>query len=178
MTNLVNWFRKQRTQLLNPVGKFLVKLKIRASYVTFLAFILGLASVYFLFLNNVYFIVLGILHLVVDGLDGVVARANNSATKLGAHLDNTSDRLIVVLVLIKSYFYFNDYFLLIILALYVLHHLIFILSGLEGSVVYSRLGIFAFYFFGFYIGGYFLVGILSLYGLAQQFNSWLKKVTT
>ncbi len=133
VVKIVKWSRKKRTELLEPVGKFLIKLRIKAIYLTVLSLILGVTAVYFLFRNNLYFIIFGILHLLFDGLDGIVARATKT-TRLGAHLDNISDRLILVLVLVKSYFYFRDYFILIVLGIYILHHLIFILSDLKGKV--------------------------------------------
>ncbi len=175
---IVKWFRKQRTRYLNPVGKLLIKLKIKPIYLTILAFILGVVAVYFLFRNHLYFVIFGILHLIIDGLDGVVARVGNSTTRFGAHLDNISDRLVLILALIASYRYFNDYFILIVLVFYVLHHVIYALSDLKGTVSYSRFAVLILYFLGFYVGGYFLVGILSLYGLSQQFNSWVKKKFT
>ncbi|MBW2963742.1 CDP-alcohol phosphatidyltransferase family protein [Candidatus Woesearchaeota archaeon] len=178
IVKIVKWFRKQRTKYLMPLGKLFVKLRIKALYLTILAFGLGVVAVYYLFLNNFYFVLFGVLHLIFDGLDGVVARVNNKETKFGAHFDNISDRSIVVLALIKSYFYFNDYFVLIVLAIYLLHHLIYIFSNLESKVAYSRLLTLVLYFLGFYVLGYFLVGAISLYGLAQQFNYFLKKKFT
>jgi len=175
---VLEWSRKQRTKFLLPIGKFLLKLKIRAVYLTIVAFLVGVAAVYFLFRNQMFFFLLGVLHLFLDGLDGVVARASNSDSRLGAHIDNISDRLILVLVLVKSYFYFNDYFILVVLGLYVLHHLIYALSDLKGKVSYSRFLTMVIYFLGFYTLGFFAVGILSLYGLSLQFNSWVKKKFT
>jgi phosphatidylglycerophosphate synthase len=177
VNNIVKWSRKQRTKYFTPLGKFLAKLRIKATYLTILAFIVGVIAVYFLFRNNLYFIILAAVHLILDGLDGVVARVTK-VTRVGAHLDNISDRLVVVLVLIKSYFYFNDYFVLIVLGIYILHHLIFILSDLKGKVVYGRLITLLLYALGFYVLGYFVIGILALYGLSQQFNYWLKKKFT
>lgn len=175
---VLDWSRKQRTRFLLPIGKFLLRLRIKAVYLTTAAFLFGAVAVYFLFRNQLYFVLLGVLHLFLDGLDGVVARASNSDSRLGAHFDNISDRLILVLVLIKSYFYFNDYFILVVLGIYVLHHLIYALSDLKGKVSYSRFLTLILYFLGFYTLGFFAVGILSLYGLSLQFNSWIKKKFT
>ena len=177
-TSLVKWSRKQRSKFLMPIGKLCTKLKIKPNYITILAMIMGIIAVYYLFRNNTYFVILIVIHLVLDALDGVVARANNNTSRFGAHLDNISDRLILILVLIKSYYRFNDYFVLVVLAIYLLHHLIFALTNLEGKVSYSRSLVLIIYCFGFYEFGFFLVGVLSLYGLSQQFNQWIKKKFT
>lgn len=176
---IVEWFRKERTKYLEPLGKFLVKLKIKAIYLTILAFVFGLAAVYFFWQEeHFYFVLFGALHLLVDALDGLVARVDHSVTRLGAHLDNASDRLILMLILIMSFFKSNDYFILIVLGLNVLHHFIFVLSDLKGKVAYSRLAAMILFFLQLDLAAYFLIGALSLYGLSLQFNDFLKKKFT
>lgn len=174
---IVKWSRKMRSKYLGPLGKFFSKIGIKATYVTVLAFIFGAVAVYFLFRDNFYFVLFGVLHLLFDGLDGVIARATKP-TKLGAHLDNISDRAIIFLVLIKSYFFYNDYFILVVLGMFVLHHLIYSFSGLKGKVVYCRFLVLVLYFLGFYVFGYFIVGVLSLFGLSLQLNDYIKKKFT
>ena len=122
---------------------------------------------------HLYFIALATLNWLFDALDGVVARLRKP-TKLGVYFDNIADQAVVVLILIKTYFYFNDYFILIVLGLFVLHNLIFMLD-LKGKIVYCRAPLLVLYFFKLYTLGFFAVGILSLYGLALQFNFYLKK---
>ncbi len=168
---LLRWFK--------PAGSFLAKQGLSANMVTTLAFLLGLSAVYFLFKSHFWFVLLGILHLIADGLDGWVARSSK-VTVFGRYYDLISDRMITFLCLIKIALYLEDYYVYIVLAIFVATMLIYFLSKLEYPVVFVRSGMVIALMFaplGYEIMltlTYLVVGAFLLYSLTLQFQYWIR----
>jgi len=179
LQKFITKFRKFRTEKLDPFGKFLLKIKISANLMTLISLILGLISVYFLFQNHLYFIIFGVLHLIADGLDGVIARVSQP-TKFGQYFDFSTDRLIEYLIIIKLYFFLNDYYVLIILTLLIISHITYLFSKMQYPTYFARTG--AIVLLPFYpllphlylILGYLLIGILSVHALLLQLKQFLR----
>ncbi|MBR9683586.1 hypothetical protein GOV03_03530 [Candidatus Woesearchaeota archaeon] len=172
--------RESRSKIFKPIGKFLLKLKLTANIVTSLSFILGIIAVYFLFQNHLLFIIFAIIHLIADALDGVLARLTKP-TLFGKYFDYLTDRLISLLVLIKIYLYLQDYFILLILALFVINQIIHLISRLESPLIYFRTGSLIylsfwplFPFIPFLTIGYLIAGITSIYSFLTQVKYFIK----
>ncbi len=160
-------FREFRSRNLKKVGWFCLKLGISANIATTISLILGLVSVYF-FENLDLFILFAVLHLIADGMDGVIARVSIS-TKFGKYYDYVTDNLIVsLLLLIKLWFYVDDYYVLIVIGLYVLSHIIYILSKLEYPILFCRLMLIIMLALNLPTLAYLAVGVVSAYTLAMQ----------
>ncbi|MFC1801696.1 CDP-alcohol phosphatidyltransferase family protein [Nanoarchaeota archaeon] len=172
---VMNYFKRRINDNFSSLFSLLYKLKVRAAYLTALSFIFGLLAVYFLFESNGLFVVFGLLHMIFDIFDGSLARSTGTVTRFGAYFDNGSDRTIVLLMLLKSFIYFDSYWILLIILVFVLHHLVFISKKLDCPVVYSRSVVLMLYFFQFYYVGYVVVGVFSLYGLLKQIKSFFSK---
>ncbi len=179
--NFLEWNRKLRTKLFQPLARFLLKLKFTANRMTFLSFLLGLACVYFLFQNYLLFFLFGAFHLLADGLDGVLARLTK-ISKFGSYFDFFTDRTIFFLILIKLYLRLNDYYILIIAGLAFLQHLFFVLSKFEYPVLFFRTSGLVYLAFSplfllesFLTFGYLVVGALSLFILLLQLKTFLRK---
>ncbi len=167
---LLKWFK--------PAGSFLASQGISANIVTTLAFFLGLSAVYFLFKDPFWFVIFGILHLIADGLDGWVARSSK-VTAFGRYYDLISDRMISLLCLIKIALYLEDYYVYIVLAIFVATMLIYFFSKLEYPVVFIRSGMVIALMFAplnyeiMLTLTYLVVGAFLLYSLTLQFQHWM-----
>lgn len=171
--------RKFRSKLLEPIGIFLLKFKITANLMTFISFIFGLASAYFLFQNHFLFIIFAAVHVLGDGLDGVLARLAGESI-LGKYLDYFSDRIIILLILIKIYLHLQDYYVILVIFLFMLCHAVHVFSKFKYPVIFFRTGgliflsfIPLFSFNAFLTTGYLGAGIISLYALLLQFRYFL-----
>lgn len=132
-------FREFRSRNLNKAGWFCLKLGISANIATTISLILGIISVYFLFENQALFILFAILHLIADGMDGVIARVS-MVTKFGKYYDYVTDNLVVsLLFLVKLWLQVDDYYVLIVIGLYLLSHVVYLLSKLEYPILFCRL---------------------------------------
>jgi len=174
--------QKFRSKYLEPAGKFLLKLKLTANHLTFFSFLFGLLAAYFLFQNHTLFIIFIILHLLIDGLDGVLARLTKP-TLFGNYFDHLTDQVIAFLLLLRIYFYLNDYYVIIVLSLFVLTYLIYFLSKMTYPAIFVRTGtaialIFTPLFPNLIPNGtYLIVGVFILYSLLLQLRYFIKTRT-
>lgn len=177
------WLESNRTiksKLFKSAGAFFLKLKITANRMTFFSFIFGLISMYFLFQNHPLFILFAALHLLADGLDGVLARLTKP-TAFGKYFDYFTDRSISLLILVKIYLYLQDYYVILVIFLFVLMQSIYALSRFKYPVVFFRTaGLIGLSFIPlfppnpFLTLGYLIVGIISLFTLLLQFKYFLR----
>ncbi len=175
--------RKLRTKLFEPIGSFLLKLNLTANHLTFLSFILGLAAVYFLFQNHLLFIVFAVLHLLADALDGILARLTKPTIK-GKYFDHFTDRTIALLMLIKIYLSLQDYYVILVIILFILAQSIHILSKFQYPIIFLRTGGIIFLSLSplfpinpFLTIGYLTAGVISLYSLLSQLKCFLRTKT-
>ena len=135
--NTVTSFHRFKDRNLSKVGKGLLRVGISANLMTGVSLILGCLSIYFLFNNYWLFFILAVFHLLADGLDGVIARVSKT-TSFGDYFDYFSDRLVIVLVYISIYLIIKDYFVLMVLFLYLLNQAIYIASGKTYPMIFYR----------------------------------------
>lgn len=171
---VMNLFKGKINKHFSIPAKIFNILKIKPWFLTGFSFIFGLMAAYFLFQDLFYFFVFGVLHIIFDVLDGSLARYNGTESILGAHLDNGSDRLVVLAILVKSLIYFNEVWILLVLAIFVIHHLIHIFSNFRYPVAYSRSVMFILFFLQFYYWGLVFVLLFSIYGLLKQARHRIK----
>ncbi|HUN23268.1 MAG TPA: CDP-alcohol phosphatidyltransferase family protein [Anaerolineales bacterium] len=91
--SFTDWARKQGAFILEPAGRFFVRLGVPANAITIAGTLGNLVGAFFLAQGN--FFVGGLLILVMsatDALDGATARAYGESNKWGAFVDSTSDR--------------------------------------------------------------------------------------
>lgn len=79
------------------IAIFLYKINIKANYVTTFRIILNIIALFFFYKGNFYLVILGLLffqlHEFLDTVDGIMARLNNSSTRLGFFLEKSCDYL-------------------------------------------------------------------------------------
>jgi hypothetical protein len=172
--------RKFRSKLFEPLGRFLLKFKISANLMTFISFVFGLTTVYFLFQNYFLFILFASLHLLADGFDGILARLTQT-TLHGKYFDFLTDRTITLLILAKMYFYLQDYYLVLVILLFFLSQIIHLLSDFTYPIIFFRTGGLLFLSLyplfpaiPFLTFGYLVAGIFSLYILLRQLKHFLR----
>jgi hypothetical protein len=176
----MKWTRKFRSKHLNSFGKKLIKIGIRANHLTTLAHIFGLTATFFLFQNHLLFVILLTFHLIADGFDGVVARLTKP-TKFGCYYDHVGDQIVAFFLLLKIYFYLNEYYLLILLCAFIITNLIYFLSKMNYPVIFVRSGIalpLLFYPLAenlILTGTYLVVGGFLAYSLTKQLVHYLIK---
>ena len=176
----IKFSRKVRSKYLEPIGKFLLEHKLTANHFTGLSLILGLLGAYFLFQNNWLFATFISLHLAADGLDGVMARLSNP-TLFGDYFDKITDQLISFLLLLKIYFYLNDYYVIIMLFMFVLTYIIYFGSKMTYPCIFVRTGVvITMLFFPLWpnfttIGTYLVIGGFMIYSLILQLRYFLEK---
>jgi CDP-diacylglycerol--glycerol-3-phosphate 3-phosphatidyltransferase len=131
-----------------PIARFLVFLHISPNTITFAGLILAVLVAYLL--SQGCFVLGGLVLLcasLLDMLDGSVARLSNSASKKGAFLDSTSDRIAEAVVLFGLLVYYADLnesqaILLIFLALILSFLVSYIRARAEGLGVEGTPGLF------------------------------------
>jgi len=93
--------RQKITGWMNPVGRFLIKLKLTPNIITFLSFLTALgAAVSFFFCQFILGAFLLLLSGGLDLADGTVARIINKKSKFGAAIDWITDKYSDGLVLL------------------------------------------------------------------------------
>ena len=177
---IVNKFRDYKNKEFPRTGKFFLNLGISANMMTLFSLLAGLAAVHFLFSNHLLFVILAAVHLIADGLDGLIAKASQP-TKFGQYFDLISDRIIAFLILLKAAMYLQDYYFLIIFALYVLTQSIHFFSRLESPVVFIRtgtiIGAAIYVLYGpLLLIGYLVAGVFIVYSLALQLQWFVKRI--
>lgn len=94
--------------LINRVGKSLLRYKIKPNHLTGLGLVFAFAGMIFLCYRKLYIATLLILLSgLCDSLDGAVARASSSSTKFGALLDSTLDRISETFIFFGIFYYFR-----------------------------------------------------------------------
>ena len=167
--------REFRTKKFDRLGKFFVRLGISANLATSLSIICGFGAVYFLFQSYWLFLAFAILHLILDGLDGVIARAENKSGKFGEYFDHIGDSLISLLFLGKIWLFLNDYYILIIMGLFILMNLIHFISRLNYPWTNFRTIVIILLAFNLHTVAYLAAGVITIYALALQFKHFLDK---
>lgn len=178
--NFYHWLlkksREYRAEKFAPVARFLLKKGVSSNLMTFISFLFGMGSVYFLFSNYFWFIFLGVFHLLSDALDGVIAKTANNSTPFGKYFDLIADRIIAWLYLVKIGIYLHDYYPFLILGLNILPNLINWFTHLEYPVIYARTTIFLLLFLNLPVVAYLAAGVISLCSLVMQFQQWLSLI--
>ncbi|MDI6776049.1 MAG: CDP-alcohol phosphatidyltransferase family protein [Syntrophales bacterium] len=100
MVNLDQWRKKAGLLITTPLVQVLGKSRLKPDTLTFTGLVISFGAAYFLargdfFSGGVLVLVSGLFDLV----DGALARFNNQATKFGAVLDSTFDRLSEAVIL-------------------------------------------------------------------------------
>src|SRR3989344_5875115 len=106
---VVEKFRAYRSKKLEKIGRLLVNIGISANQVTALAFLSGLAAVYFLFSSYYLFTIFALLHLCFDGMDGVIARLTKPTTQ-GKYFDLLSDSAVTFIAILKSAWFLQEFY--------------------------------------------------------------------
>lgn len=94
--------RKFVDPIINSTANILLKLNLSANNITILAFLIGLSSSYFVYIDKPLIAIL-ILWLsgFLDAVDGSMARKSNSSSSWGALMDITFDRLVEISIIIS-----------------------------------------------------------------------------
>lgn len=170
--------RRFRSWLFDPLAGFLIKLKITANHLTTLSLLAGIIALYFLFQAHFLFIIFILLHLFLDGLDGVVARLTKPSP-FGDYYDHIGDQALLFITLIKIYFFLQDYYILIIAALFLTAYSIHFSSQKKYPALYVRTLSFLILLFTplhppiIATLIYLIVGVAVLYSLLQQLRYFL-----
>lgn len=164
---IIKKFRKVRDKRLKNWGVFFVNIGVSANMMTTLAMLLGLGAIYFLFTNLWLFLILASLHLIVDGLDGVIARASKP-TIFGKYFDHISDRLVTLGVLFKIFWFFDNYYVLIALGIFLLAQIIHLATKLESPILCVRTIVLVIVALNLPTIAYLTVGISNAYALILQ----------
>jgi phosphatidylglycerophosphate synthase len=170
----MEWSRQWRMSWLGPVVRPLKRIGVKPNHLTLLSLISGLVTIWFAFERHGLFIVFGLLHMFLDSIDGVLAREMN-ATEFGAYFDSVVDNLVVVLLLGKAFFVFGGVFFGVVAIVYVIHQLVYLLSGMRAQAVFGRTVFLILYFFGLYDIGAIYIAVITAYGFGMQACYFLKK---
>ena len=176
----MEWTRKFRSKYLGKIAKKLVSKGITANQLTTLGHFLGLLSVYFLFNNHLVFVILFSLHLSVDAFDGVVARLTKQ-TVFGNYYDHIGDQVIAFSLLLRIYTYLADYYILIVLGIFIITNTIYFLSKMKTPVIFVRsvvgIALMCFPLSPMLIinGAYLVSGVILMYSLARQLIYYLTR---
>ena len=90
-----------RARLLAPSLRFMTKLRITPDHITIVSFLCGVAFAPFWYFENCWLAVSVLwIHVALDGIDGPLARFQNSASPRGSFTDSFCDQLVVSTVTI------------------------------------------------------------------------------
>jgi len=170
ISDRLDFFRKTGTELFGPAARFFMKVGITANQMTAISFFMGFLAVYFLFVRNDLFIIFVLLHFLCDILDGEIARTTKKTTRFGVWFDHLADRSIVLLLLIKSYFYLSIPAMLYwsVISFFIVQHLIHILSKRKILLIYSRSAALIIFMFGFYMEAFVALLTINMFGFILQ----------
>lgn len=110
--------RKNKDKYVIVLVKPLIKLKVHPNFLTIMGALSAILSVYFLFSNHFLFVLFLVINFLLDILDGTVARVGKYNNPYGKYIDAISDAVFGILILIKSYLYFQNELILIPLLVY------------------------------------------------------------
>ena len=186
LRNMVNRFFEL------PIARFLVFLHISPNSITFAGLILAVLVAYLL--AQGCFVLGGLVLLfagLLDMLDGSVARLSNSASKKGAFLDSTSDRIAEAVVLFGLLVYYVDQneslaILLIFLSLILSYLVSYVRARAEGLGVEGSTGLFTRperilvlvlgLLSGWVIGALWIIASLSAFTVVQRLVFSLRQI--
>ncbi|MDP3971131.1 MAG: CDP-alcohol phosphatidyltransferase family protein [bacterium] len=158
------WMRKYKDLIFQPFAKFCVVLKISPSAVTIAGFILGILSIWLLFINYWYFVLAMFLSLFLDGVDGALARHTNTVSKFGKTFDYYVDTILMILMFSALTFWLGEPLWIIGLDIYGLVFLSNMIAGSPLRPVPGRTAMLIPCMLGLPKVGLFL---LSLYGITM-----------
>lgn len=175
---LLERLRVLRSKYLENTARFLLKAGLTANWITLLSFFCGIIAAYFLFTDHLLFMLFAALHLLGDGIDGVVARLGRPDPK-GKYYDHLNDHSISLILLLKIFIYLEDYYVLLVIAMFLISQAVYLFSRLTYPVLLFRsmiMIILAFFpvFASSPVAAYLLAGICSVYSLISQLNYFLK----
>lgn len=127
---------------------------IRPNHITIFNWSLGLLALYFLHLNHAAFVTAFLIHVLLDNLDGYYARSRNLKTDVGECLDHVGDFVFGELFLLKSWFIFGHWWVLVAMGTFFLEAVVVVKSGLMHDKFPWRL------FLYFFVFGYYELGLL------------------
>lgn len=140
------------------VAKALARFNVTPHYITGLSVVFAGVAVYSLFIHHLLFTVTILIHFILDGFDGWYARYIHKETKLGELFDHGVDFIVGCLLLWKSYDYFGETWILMLLVWYVLEMVLIRVLHLEKKIFPSRNFVF-FFIFGAYKIGLFVAAV-------------------
>ncbi|MBL7051401.1 CDP-alcohol phosphatidyltransferase family protein [Candidatus Woesearchaeota archaeon] len=175
MQKLVDGVKDKLDVFFRWLALFFIRIGVSPNIMSGFCFIFGLIAVYFLFVNHFLFVIFMLLHLLADKLDGVIARATNKVSKKGEWLDYLIDTVIAILLLLKSVFYLNEFFVILVLFYFILHHGIFIGTRNRKYLVGSRTFLCVFYIVGWFNVGLFISIVASFIGMVLQIKMFLNR---
>ncbi len=97
--------RKMRDAFLNPVVKFLSKVKVTPDQLTILSFLFIFPCVFFLNSQPLLSLLFLIFHLVTDAVDGALARHTKSFSLRGAFMDHACDYAFFFIFILALIYY-------------------------------------------------------------------------
>lgn len=155
--------------IFGSISRSLVKIGITANQMTSISFLMAMLAVYFLFVKNNLFVVFVLLHFFCDILDGEIARLTK-ATRFGSWFDYFTDRSVVVLLLIKTYFYLgiNDMLYWSALGLFFVHHILYLMFKRKIIILYSRSFILILFMFKIYVEAFVVLLTINSFGIVLQ----------
>lgn len=125
---------------------------IRPNHITLFNLLIGAGACLSLFNDVRLTSGLIILMMIIDGFDGYYAVRNNLTTKLGEMLDHGGDLIIGTTMLLKSYWYFGDWWLILLPIMFVGEWMLILKNGWSDIKFPERDFIYLF-IFGWYWAG-------------------------
>lgn len=148
-----------RNNLLNSLGfkhlcSLFLKIGITPNHLSSLNILVNVMVWFFLYKSPIIFSYLLLLHFLLDTLDGYYAQTFDKKTNLGAILDHAGDVSFSFLILIKSYFYFGYWWILLSITL-TLAELIYVTRKKLTEEKFPTIIYLVFFIFGYYGAGLF-----------------------
>ena len=176
----LNSFRAWRSKHFGGIGRFFLRFKFHANFMTCVSLLCGTLAAYFLFDNYILFAIFGIGHLLADGIDGIIARESRE-TFFGKFFDAITDSTVNLMLLLKVGWYLGDYIVFIIAGLFVLVQGVHYVSKMKVPALYSRTGtvlLLLFYplFVWIPVVVYLFCGIIVMYSFARQVQHFGAKI--
>ena len=112
--NILNFLQKIQEIVAKLIVPIILKTNITPNQVTIGRLIIGaIPIVYFFSYSSYYYNIIGLIYAIfiitLDVVDGELARQKNMTSRLGQYLDESSDRIIMYVIL-GSVFIFNNEF--------------------------------------------------------------------
>ena len=98
------WFQQVRARFLGPLLRLLTRLRITADHVTFISLLMGFGFCIVWWKSPAWAVFCLLLHALLDGLDGPLARHQQTASAKGSFTDTMCDQLVVTASMIVLMF--------------------------------------------------------------------------